>query len=634
MLTLSRYVKAGSAWTRETWFKVADGVTELDFSGVEGYEPIGTGNGFQSTFDGNGVIVKNLTVSGKDYVGLFGIVTGGQGISNIRIDGSCSFTGTGNYVGAVVGYVNNPSASLSNCHNDGADVTGTAYVGGIMGGYYRNFYGMSDCSAGMRMEKGTRMTVSATSYVGAMMGNAGGTMTNNWYNGITVVVKAGDKEYTGFGYGRQLSDAAGIRSATGGAFPKVNPGHNELGLTWSYDLYTNTFTVVGDPDPGYVITSVTVSYTDADGNAQTVTRNEEQIAGSRSFDVPLHPTGVTATYYGVLRPADETKAVSATNPYLIHNVQDMLTLSRYVKAGSAWTVGTWFRVADGVTELDFSGVEGYEPIGTGKDFQSNFDGNGVTVKNLTVSGKDNVGLFGSVVGSMSISNIRIDGSCSFTGTGNYVGAVVGYVYSASLSNCHNDGADVTGTSNVGGIMGGFYQYFGGMSNCSVGMRMEKGTRMTVSGNNRVGAVAGYAGGAMTNNWYNGMTVVVQAGNNYYTGHGYGINLADNNNALSMTGGYCGVTNENNGRNVEWEYDPWSKEFVVSGYGAITNSTSGIAPDIIKDDIESLIISSGITGIGSLAFSGWTSLNSITFDGCSLTSAANDAFDGCRFVAVG
>lgn len=131
-----------------------------------------------------------------------------------------------------------------------------------------------------------------------------------------------------------------------------------------------------------------------------------------------------------------------------------------------------------------------------------------------------------------------------------------------------------------------------------------------------------------------MTVVVQAGNNYYTGHGYGINLADNNNALSMTGGYCGVTNENRGRNVEWEYDPWSKEFVVSGYGAITNSTSGIAPDIIKDDIESLIISSGITGIGSLAFSGWTSLNSTTFDGCSLTTAANDAFDGCTSMAYG
>ena len=104
--------------------------------------------------------------------------------------------------------------------------------------------------------------------------------------------------------------------------------------------------------------------------------------------------------------------------------------------------------------------------------------------------------------------------------------------------------------------------------------------------------------------------------------------------MSATGGYCGVANVNGGRNVEWSYDLYTKTMTVKGNGATANYTAGMAPDLIKDDIESLVISEGVTGIGAMAFSGWTRLNSLTFDGCRLTSAAGNALEGCTSMAEG
>lgn len=77
------------------------------------------------------------------------------------------------------------------------------------------------------------------------------------------------------------------------------------------------FTFVGEPDPGYVMTSANITYVDSDGKSQTISRNEEQIKQDKTISLPFHPRTVTATYYGVLRPADMTKAISKDNPYLL-----------------------------------------------------------------------------------------------------------------------------------------------------------------------------------------------------------------------------------------------------------------------------------------------------------------------------
>ncbi len=325
----------------------------------------------------------------------------------------------------------------------------------------------------------------------------------------------------------------------------------------------------------------------------------------------------------------------------------MVKLSQAVNASVAWTKNAYFKVSEANAVFDFEDIEGFEPIGSYQiQFQSSFDGNGVTIRNLHITGVNFVGLFGWVnARSHRLENITIDKSCSFTGTGSYIGALAGGC-TTIVSNCHNDGApvssnstytgglvgysqnstisycssnaNVSALSNVGGLVG--YLESGSLDHTTVGMGLAQDEQITISSNNNLfGAIAGsgrsYKG---SENCYNGMTVVGMYGNQPYTGHGYGVQLTDNDFIKSATGGYCGVANVNSGRNVEWAYDLYTKTMTVKGNGATAGYTAGMAPDLIKNDIESLVISESVTGIGTMAFSGWTNLKSLTFDGCLLT----------------
>src|SRR5690606_36027334 len=48
---------------------------------------------FQGNFNGNGHKIKNLTISGDNYIGLFGYIQNAT-IENIGIDSTCTFTCT------------------------------------------------------------------------------------------------------------------------------------------------------------------------------------------------------------------------------------------------------------------------------------------------------------------------------------------------------------------------------------------------------------------------------------------------------------------------------------------------------------------------------------------------------------
>ena len=696
MVALSQVVKAKPAWVVGAWFKVAEANAVFDFEGVEGFEPIGgQSNTFQGGFDGNGVTIKNLNVKGSSYIGLIGYVyrTNAQRfeIRGITIDKSCSFTGTGLCVGSVVGA--GGGINIFDCHNAGAmvvssnnyvggiigrfgdgtidgcssnaNVSGSSYVGGIVGEVY-NKVAITNNTVGMSLAKDERIIVSSNNNMfGAIAGNCQNSSgSENYYNGMTVVGMYGNKEYMGHGYGIQLIDNDYIKSATGGYFPAVT-GHNAKGLTWNYDLYEKVFAFAGEADPGYELTNVNVTYLDADGNSQTITLSEEQLE-VRTLNLPSHPTAVSGTYVKSLRLLDESLANSRENPYLVTSALDMVKLSQAVNASVAWTQNAWFKVAEANAVFDFEGVENFTPIGVDQNhpFQGSFDGNGVTIRNLHITGSNYVGLFGLFnLGGRSLENITIDKNCSFTGTGNNVGSLAGI--STIARNCHNLGAPVTaGGSNVGGLIGYSYnsiidcssnanvsgsRYVGGLvgyvgtgvgsrslTNNTVGMGLGQDEHITISSNNStMGAVAGYCLNTQgSDNYYNGMNVTVKYGNSEYTGHGYGVQLTDNDFIKSATGGYCGLANVNGGKNVEWAYDLYTKTMTVKGSGATANYTTGMAPDLIKNDFESLVLSEGVTGIGTMAFSGWTNLNSLTFDGCLLSSAASDALEGCTSMAEG
>lgn len=130
-------------------------VWDIDLESVE-FTAIGTpSSNFKGTFDGGGNKINGLYINtGEEYQGLFGF-TYGATIKNLGVSGSV--TGY-QYVGGVVGYINNKSM-LTNCYSScsvKASSTST-YVGGIVGrGYnystikYCYYIGSVDASTNFR----------------------------------------------------------------------------------------------------------------------------------------------------------------------------------------------------------------------------------------------------------------------------------------------------------------------------------------------------------------------------------------------------------------------------------------------------------------------------------------------------
>ena len=136
-----------------------------DFEG--GWHPIGTINTpFTGFYNGNGFVICGLRgISSEDYQGLFGYASGTL-LQNITLDDAC-ITG-GNYVGGIVGYVDNKANTvITGCVANVSIVASGDYVGGIAGCTYRSV--VSRCTVSGSVE--------AKSYVGGIVGYFG----NKWY---------------------------------------------------------------------------------------------------------------------------------------------------------------------------------------------------------------------------------------------------------------------------------------------------------------------------------------------------------------------------------------------------------------------------------------------------------------------
>lgn len=122
-VNIAKDVNGGTNYTG-TYFLVAS--PEIDFSGFS-YTAIGTeSKQFGGYFDGNGVVIKNLSATN----GLFGYMSKNGTITNIIIDETCIINGTSR---DAAGFVGASRGTISNCINN-ASVTSTKYhIGGICG---------------------------------------------------------------------------------------------------------------------------------------------------------------------------------------------------------------------------------------------------------------------------------------------------------------------------------------------------------------------------------------------------------------------------------------------------------------------------------------------------------------------
>ena len=114
----------------------ANAVLNADLDMIEfqsDFVPIGTSSKIYSgKFDGQGHTISNLNITGKDYVGVFGVIGQGVEIQNLNLDATCSVTGA-NYVGGLVGYARKGTVKIIKC-GTAATVTATGgYAGGFVG---------------------------------------------------------------------------------------------------------------------------------------------------------------------------------------------------------------------------------------------------------------------------------------------------------------------------------------------------------------------------------------------------------------------------------------------------------------------------------------------------------------------
>lgn len=122
----------------------------IDMSSIANFAPIGTQeHPYTGTFNGNGHNISGLTVSGSDYVGLFGYVDGAT-IQNINLcDSKITATnagGIGTSTGGIVGFATG-AAKIENCstNNIRIDAANSRHIGGIIG-YGKDSTRISNCT--------------------------------------------------------------------------------------------------------------------------------------------------------------------------------------------------------------------------------------------------------------------------------------------------------------------------------------------------------------------------------------------------------------------------------------------------------------------------------------------------------
>ena len=163
--------------------------TNIDLTGKD-WTPIGTSfrNSYTGTFDGGGHTIKGLTVTTNDqFVGLFGSLGKAGTVKNVVMEGVQITNNHGSgYVGGVVG---NSDGTIENCSVSGS-VSGTAYVGGVVGVQW--FGSITGCSSSS--------TVKGMGDVGGVAGqtNADATLTACYATGnVTIELGHRDRVYVG-----------------------------------------------------------------------------------------------------------------------------------------------------------------------------------------------------------------------------------------------------------------------------------------------------------------------------------------------------------------------------------------------------------------------------------------------------
>ena len=139
-------------------------------------------------------------------------------------------------------------------------------------------------------------------------------------------------------------------------------------------------------------------------------------------------------------------------------------------------------------DIDLEGVN-FTPIGNNSGnnaFKGTFDGNGHTIRRLSIDSDKNAGLFGFISGNGEIKNVRVEVLKIKTSSSSAGGLVGYYVSTKPIDNCHVIADSIIANTNTGGLVG----YGGGTSNITI---QNSSSNTNVLSNEKKGYSGGLVG---------------------------------------------------------------------------------------------------------------------------------------------
>lgn len=209
----------------------------------------------------------------------------------------------------------------------------------------------------------------------------------------------------------------------------------------------------------------------------------------------------------------------------INTKEDLLAFADDVIENGNTYAGKIIRLKN---DIDLAGVtwrpimySGTEENALYKNFAGVFDGNGYTIKNMTVSASEYAGFFGKIIDG-SVKNVTFDNA--FVTGNHFAGAVVAWVTDGCpnvvIENCTVKNSAVTLVAEQigeawdnGDKAGAIVGYVGG-SSISDGIRNCTVRNTTIQGYRDIGGIVGYAGTNVIGCTVERVTLIVDQSQNY------------------------------------------------------------------------------------------------------------------------
>jgi len=484
---------------------------------------------FTGTFDGDNHTISHLTITGESYLGLFGQTGSEARISNLGLE-AVDVSGTGGNVGGLVGC---NLGSITSSYSTGS-VSGDGCVGGLVGGNgscmvrgSRTSWFIVDAAGSITNSYSTG-TVSGDHDVGGLVGwNAWSiegmvSITNSYSTGtVSGVERVGGLVGCNDG---SITTSYSTGTVTGegdlgGLVGRNGEGWGAYGIIVANCYSTGSVNGTGDHVGGLVgknVGSITTSFWDIETSGQATSAGGVGLTTAEMMDPYMlglngfanDPNWVLDAGRDYPRLAWEGTAGqiipepiidwldgqgTEQEPYRIDSAEQLILLG---KASILWDKHF---VLGANIDLDPS-LPNRRVLGQAliQIFTGVFDGNGHTISHLTIEGGDYLGLFGQLESTAEVRNLGVV-DANVTGSGNYVGGLVGSNNEGSITSSYSTGS-VSGSSYVGGLVG---RNFGSITSCdSTGSVSGTGAGLTTSKDD-VGGLVGGNSGSITSSYSTG-----------------------------------------------------------------------------------------------------------------------------------